>query len=54
MILGDTFDLAGLLRALWTTGVRPKKFVRGLLSRMEEAEGIVFKNKEAVFQRSTR
>ena len=39
---------------LWTTGVRPKKFVRKLLDQMEETEGIVFKNKEAVFQRATR
>jgi len=47
-------DLAGPPRALWTTGVRPKKFVRGLLQRMAEAEGIVFKNQAAIFQRSTR
>jgi predicted nucleic acid-binding protein len=50
----EVFDLAGLLRALWTTGARPKKFVRGVLDRMEQAEGIVFKNKEAIFQRPTR
>jgi predicted nucleic acid-binding protein len=50
----EVFDLAGLLRALWTTGVRPKKFVRGLLERMEEAESIVFKNKAAIFQRPPR
>lgn len=46
----EVFDLAGLLRALWMTGVRPKKFVRSLATRMEEGEGIVFKNKEAIFR----
>lgn len=50
----EVFDLAGLLRALWTTGVRPKKFVRSLAARMEEAEGIVFKNKEAIFAKRGR
>jgi predicted nucleic acid-binding protein len=50
----EAFDLAGLLRALWTTGARPKKFVRGVLDRMEEAEGIVFKNKDSIFQRPPR
>jgi predicted nucleic acid-binding protein len=50
----QAFDLAGLLRALWTTGVRSKKVVRQMLDRMEQAEGIVFKNKEAIFQRSPR
>jgi predicted nucleic acid-binding protein len=50
----DAFDIAGVLRALWTTGVRSKKFVRSLIQRMERAEGLVFKNRELIFQRAPR
>lgn len=50
----EAFDLAGLLRALWTSGIRSENFARGLIKRMEQAEGLVFKNKELIFQRLPR
>ena len=39
---------------LWTTGVRSKKFVRNLLQRMEQIEGLVVKNKERIFREAGR
>jgi predicted nucleic acid-binding protein len=50
----EVFDLAGLLHALWLTGVRPKSFVRKLADQIERTEGLVFKNKELIFQRHRR
>ena len=41
----EVYDLAGLLRALWER--ESKCFVRQLTDRMEAAEGMVIKNKEA-------
>ena len=46
----EAFDVAGLLRLLWTSEVRSKRFVRGLLARMEQMEGLVIKNKESIFK----
>ncbi len=50
----EAFDAAALLRLLWTAGVRSKKFVRALLQRMEETEGLVLKNKETIFKQVRR
>jgi predicted nucleic acid-binding protein len=47
----EAYDLAGLLRALWESGLKSKRFVRQLADRMEAAEGMVIKNKEAIFRR---
>jgi predicted nucleic acid-binding protein len=44
------YDLRGLLRALWRYGIRSKKQVRQLADRMEAAENMVIKNKEALFK----
>jgi predicted nucleic acid-binding protein len=45
------YDLRGLLRALWRYGIRSKKQVRRLTDRMEAAENMVIKNKEAIFKK---
>jgi len=47
----EAYDLAGLLRASWESGLKSKRFVRQLADRMEAAEGMVIKNKEAIFRR---
>jgi predicted nucleic acid-binding protein len=44
------YDLRGLLRALWRYGIRSKQQVRRLAERMEIAENMVIKNKEAIFK----
>src|SRR5436309_3147862 len=46
----EAFDVAGLLRLIWTSRVRSKEFVRDLLQRMERIEGLVLKNKERIFR----
>jgi predicted nucleic acid-binding protein len=46
----EASDVAGVMRLLWTTGVRSQKFVRRLLARMEQAEGLRFKNKDMIFK----
>jgi len=50
----EVFDLAGLLRAIWVTNLRSKKFVAKLVRRIEDVETLVFKNKQAIFQRNRR
>jgi predicted nucleic acid-binding protein len=45
----EVFDLAGLLRAVWVSKLRSKKFVLELVRRIERAEGLAFKNKDAIF-----
>jgi predicted nucleic acid-binding protein len=45
------YDLRGLLRALWRYRICSKKRVRQLADRMEAAENMVIKNKEAIFKR---
>jgi len=47
----EVYDLAGLLRTLWESGLKSKRLVRQLVDRMEVAEGMVIKNKEAIFRR---
>ena len=46
----EAFDVAGLLRLLWTKNVRSKGFIRSLLQRMEQLEGLVVKNKDRIFK----
>ena len=53
-LLWDLFDLAGLLRAVWISNLRSKKFVAELVRRIEQPEGLVFRNKHAIFQRARR
>lgn len=43
------YDLPQLLRALWRKKIVSKKRVHQILERMEQAEGIVVKNREAIF-----
>ncbi|MBM3238423.1 hypothetical protein FJZ31_19190 [Candidatus Poribacteria bacterium] len=47
----EAYDLAGLLRTLWESGLKSKRFVRQLADRMEAAEGMAIKNKEAIFRK---
>ncbi|MBC8230788.1 hypothetical protein H8E77_14660 [bacterium] len=47
----EAYDLAGLLRALWESGLKSKRFVRQLADRMEAAEEMIINNKEVIFRR---
>jgi predicted nucleic acid-binding protein len=44
------YDLPGLLRAIWQGRVRSAQFVEQLCARIEAAEGMVIRNKEAIFR----
>jgi len=46
----SVFDLPQLLRALWENGILAKRRVRRLVKEMEQAENMVIKNKEAIFE----
>jgi predicted nucleic acid-binding protein len=49
----EVFDLPGLLHGLWITGIRRKGYVRNLTDKIEDVEGITFKNKHSIFQRNS-
>lgn len=44
------WDLPGLLRALWRTGLASREQVRSLIDQIEAKDRIIFRNKEAILQ----